>query len=93
MTTYLENQARCLKREGERDPSKKGVVRQQDLLDELLVKVKAATDAVNHADVLMAKDFTADLTKPIDVVKEKFVETDDGKEVLTSRYWKPACLI
>ena len=50
----------------------------------MLVKVKAAMDAVNRADVLVAKDFVADLTKPIDVVKEKFVETDDGKEVLTA---------
>ena len=84
LTADLEYQARCLKRERECEPSKKGVVRQQNLLDELLVKVKAATDAVNRADVLVAKDFAADLTKPIDVVKEKFVETDDGKEVLTA---------
>jgi hypothetical protein len=47
-----------------------------------LVKVKAATDAVNRADVLVARDFAADFTKPIDVVKEKFVKTDEGKEVL-----------
>ena len=61
-----------------------GVVRQPNSLDELQVKVKVTTDAINRADVLVAKDFTADLTTPIDVVKEKFVETDDGKKVLTS---------
>ena len=84
LTADLEYQARCLKRERECDSSKKGVVRQQNLLDELLVKVKAAADAVNRADVLVDKDFTADLTKPIDVVKEKFVKTDEGKEVLAA---------
>jgi len=84
LTADLEYQARCLKRERECEPSKKSVVRQQNLLDELLVKVKAATDAVNRADVLVAKDFAADFTKPIDVVKEKFVKTDEGKEVLAA---------
>ena len=84
VTANLEYQARCLKRERECDANKKGVVRQQNLLDELLVKVKAATDAINRADVLVAKGFAADITKPIDVVKEKFVETDEGKEVLTA---------
>ena len=44
-----------------------------------MVKVKAATDAVNRSDVLVAKDFAADFTKPIDVVEEKFVETDATK--------------
>ena len=33
--------------------------------------------------MLVAKDLTAD-TKPIDVVKEKLVETNEGKEILTA---------
>ena len=63
MTANLKYQARCLNRARECDPSKKGVVRQHNLLGELVVKVKAATDAVNRADALVANDFAADLVQ------------------------------
>ena len=51
---------------------------------ELLVKVRAATDAINCSKVQVPKYLSSDVSKPIDIVKEKFVETNGGKIILTA---------
>ena len=65
LTSSLEYQQRCLKRERECDSKKQGIVRQQNFLDELQTKVKSIAARVESAPAVILDDPSADLSKPV----------------------------
>jgi hypothetical protein len=84
LTSQLEFQQRCLKRERDCDSKKQGIVKQQNLLDELKTKVKAASAAAKSARVVVLKDPSADLNQPVDVELKAFTEMEEGIYVLSA---------
>ena len=57
-------------------------MRQQNLLDELQMKVKAVAAKVGDATAVILDDPAADLSKPVTVKRGLLSSTDEGKEVL-----------
>ena len=82
LTSELEYQQRCLKRERDCDSKKQGIVKQQYLLDELQTKVKAIAARIEDAPTIILDDPAADLTKPVNVKRGSLASTDEGKELL-----------
>ena len=82
LTTTLEYQQRCLKRERECAPKQQGIVKQQNLLDELQTRVKAIAAKVETAPVVVLDDPLADVTKPVKVKRGLLADTDEGKAIL-----------
>ena len=82
LTSSLEYQLRRLKRERECDSKKQGMVRQQNLLDELQTKVNAIAARVEDATTVILDEPSADLSKPVTVKRGLLSSTDEGKEIL-----------
>ena len=82
LTSTLQYQQRCLKRERECDAKKQGIVRQQNLLDELQTKVKAIAAGLVTAPAVILDDPSADLSKPVTVKRGLLADTDEGKAIL-----------
>ena len=82
LTTTLEYQQRCLKRERECAPKQQGIVKQQNLLDELQTRVKAIAAKVETAPVVVLDDPLADLAQPVKVKRGLLADTDEGKAIL-----------
>ena len=82
LTSELEYQQRCLKRERECDSKKQGIVKQQNLLDELQTKVKAIAARIEDTPMIILDDPSADLSKPVVVKRGLLASTDEGKELL-----------
>ena len=82
LNSELEYQQRCIKRERDCDSKKQGIVRQQNLLDELKTRVKSITTAVETAPTVILDDPAADLSKPVTVKRGSLADTDEGKEIL-----------
>ena len=82
LTTTLEYQQRCLKRERECAPKQQGIVKQQNLLDELQTRVKAIAAKVETAPVVVLDDPLADLALPVKVKRGLLADTDEGKAIL-----------
>ena len=82
LTATLEYQQRCLKRERECDPKQQGIVKQQNLLDELQTRVKAIAAKVETAPVVVLDDPLADLALPVKVKRGLLADTDEGKAIL-----------
>jgi flagellar biosynthesis/type III secretory pathway chaperone len=53
LTSSLEYQQRCLKRERDCDSKRQGIVRQQNLLDELQTRVRSITATVETAPAII----------------------------------------
>ena len=83
LTDAMKFEQRCLKREREGDGKKQGVIKQQNLLDELACQVKRATDAVAGAQVYAPKDPNANMTKPAQMELVDFDKTPSGEEIST----------
>jgi hypothetical protein len=84
LTSELESQQRCIKRERDCDSKRQGIVRQQNLLDELQTRVKRVTATVETASTVILDDPSADLSKPVTVKRGSLADTDEGKEILVS---------
>ena len=56
LTSELEYQQRCIKRERDCDSKRQGIVRQQNLLDELKPRVKSIATTVETAPALILDD-------------------------------------
>ena len=83
LNSELEYQQRCIKRERDCDSKKQGIVRQQNLLDELkTTRVKSITTSVETASTVILDDPSADLSKPVTVKRGSLADTDEGKEIL-----------
>jgi hypothetical protein len=82
LNSELEYQQRCIKRERDCDSKKQGIVRQQNLLDELKTRIKSITTSVETAPTVILDDPTADLSKPVTVKRGSLADTDEGKEIL-----------
>ena len=82
LTSELEYQQRCLKRERDCDSKKQGIVKQQNLLDELQTKVKCIAARIEETEVIVLDDPSADLTKPVAVKRGLLASTDEGKAIL-----------
>jgi hypothetical protein len=82
LTSELEYQQRCLKRERDCDSKKQGIVKQQNLLDELQTKVKCIAARIEETEVIVLDDPSADLTKPVAVKRSLLASTDEGKAIL-----------
>ena len=82
LTSELEYQQRCLKRERECDSKKQGIVKQQNLLDELQTKVKNIAARIEETETIILDDPSADLTKPVTVKRGLLASTDEGKDLL-----------
>ena len=82
LNSELEYQQRCIKRERDCDSKKQGIVRQQNLLDELKTRVKSITTSVETASTVILDDPSADLSKPVTVKRGSLADTDEGKEIL-----------
>lgn len=83
LTDAMRFEQRCLKREREGDGKKQGVIKQQNLLDELACQVKRATDAVAGAQVYVPKDSNANMSKPAQMELVDFDKTPSGEEIST----------
>ena len=59
-----------------------GIVRQQNLLDELQTRVRSITSTVETAPAIILDDPTSDLSKPVTVKRGSLADTDEGKEIL-----------
>ena len=81
LTNDMKYEQRCLKRAREGDGKKQGIVKQQNLLDELACQVKAATDAVAAAKVYVPKDPNANMTLPAEMKLVELSSTIQGKEI------------
>ena len=84
LTSTLEYQQRCLKRERECDPKQQGIVRQQNLLDELQTRVQSIKAKVEAAAVIVLDDPSADLAQPVKVKRGLLADTNEGKEILVA---------
>lgn len=86
LTEKLKLQERSLKRERDCPPAKQGVVKQQNLLDEVVCKVRLVAAAIDNVKVLVAKDEDASLedAKPIEVEEVPFKDTTQGMSVLAA---------
>jgi hypothetical protein len=84
LTSELEFQQRCIKRERDCDSKRQGIVRQQNLLDELQTRVRRVTATVETASTVILDDPSADLSKPVTVKRGSLADTDEGKEILVS---------
>ena len=84
LTSELEFQQRCIKRERDCDSKRQGIVRQQNLLDELQTRVKRVTATVETASTVILDDPSADLSKPVTVKRGSLADTNEGKEILVS---------
>ena len=82
LTSSLEYQQRCLKRKRDCDSKRQGIVRQQNLLDELQTRVRSITATVETASTIILDDPTSDLSKPVTVKRGSLADTDEGKEIL-----------
>ena len=82
LTDKLNYEQRCLKRERESDGKKHGVVKQQNLLDELACQVKAATNAVESAQVYVPADPNADMSQPAEMKLVPLGKTTQGAEIV-----------
>ena len=84
LTTTLEYQQRCLKRERECDPKQQGIVKQQNLLDELQTRVKSIKAKIETAPVIVLDDPSSDLAQPVKVKRGLLADTNEGKEILVA---------
>ena len=79
----MKFEQRCLKREREGDGKRQGVIKQQNLLDELACQVKRATDAVAGAKVYVPRDPNADMSRPAEMELVELDKTPSGEEIST----------
>jgi hypothetical protein len=82
LTETIRYEQRCLKRDRESDGKKQGIVKQQNLLDELACQVKAATAAVESAQVYVPEDPNVDMSKAAKMKLIPLGKTTQGAEIV-----------
>ena len=85
LTEKIDSQERCLKRERDCPPAKRGVVQTINLLDQVASKVQHAVDVVKGVSVLVPVDGEyTDASLPTLMAAKSLVETEKGAAMLAS---------